>query len=73
MVLFNVTFWEKVDFKRHSGRMDWKTVHSTIDTPPGVPGVSKNSQKNSQTKLLSFLNLIQFKLNISALNYQIQL
>ena len=26
----------------HSGRMDSKTIHSTIDTPPGVPGVSKN-------------------------------
>ena len=26
----------------HSGRMDSKTIHSTIDPPPGVPGVSKN-------------------------------
>ena len=23
-------------------RMDSKTIHSTIDAPPGVPGVSKN-------------------------------
>ena len=27
----------------HSGRMDWKTVHSTIDVSPGVLGVSKDA------------------------------
>ena len=27
---------------KHSGRMDSKTIHATIDAPPGVPGVSKN-------------------------------
>jgi len=27
----------------HSGNMDSKTIHSTIDAPPGVPGVSKDA------------------------------
>jgi hypothetical protein len=39
---------------KHSGRMDSKTIHSTIDTPPGVPGVSKNHIFFSQIKVLSF-------------------
>ena len=27
----------------HSGHMDSKTIHSTIDAPPGVSGVSKDA------------------------------
>ena len=41
----------------HSGRMDSKNIHSTIDAPPGVPGVSKN-QIFLQIKLLSFCTRI---------------
>ena len=37
----------------HSGRMDSKTIHSTIDAPPGIPGVSKNQIFFLQIKLLS--------------------
>ena len=33
------TYYELQD---HNGRMDCKTVHSTFDTPPGVPCVSEN-------------------------------
>ena len=36
-----VNEWQ-IETCMHSGRMDSKTIHSTIDAPPGVPGVSKN-------------------------------
>ena len=41
--------------------MDSKTVHSTIDAPPGVPGVSKNQNVFLQIKLLSSCNKIDPK------------
>ena len=31
-----------LDFLKHSGCLDSKKILSTIDAPPGVPGVSKN-------------------------------
>ena len=34
--------------------MDSKTIHSTIDAPLGVPGVSNNQNFFLQIKLLSF-------------------
>jgi hypothetical protein len=37
----------------HSGRMDSKSIHSTIDAPPGVPGESKDQIFFLQIKLLS--------------------
>ena len=50
MKLLNFANWWKKQIKvtqkhpyRHSGRMDSKTIHSTIDAPPGVPGESKIS------------------------------
>ena len=39
---------------RHSGCLDPKKNLSTIDPPPGVPGVSKNHIFFSQMKLFSF-------------------
>ena len=61
MKLLNFANWWKKQIKvtqkhpyRHSGRMDSKTIHSTIDAPPGVPGVSKNQKFSLQMKVLSF-------------------
>ena len=38
----------------HGGRMNSKTIHSTIDVPQGVPGVSKNQKSFFTKKLSSF-------------------
>ena len=38
----------------HSGCLDPKNILSTIDPPPGVPGVSKNHIFFSQMKVFSF-------------------
>ena len=38
----------------HSGCLDPKKILSTIDPPPGVPGVSKNHIFFSQMKVFSF-------------------
>ena len=40
-------------YPKHSGRMDSKSIHSTIDAPPGVPGVSNNQNFFLQIKLLN--------------------
>ena len=39
---------------KHSGCLDPKNILSTIDPPPGVPGVSKNHIFFSQMKVFSF-------------------
>ena len=39
---------------RHSGCLDLKKILSTIDPPPGVPGVSKNHIFFLQIKVFSF-------------------
>ena len=41
---------------KHSGSLDSKKNLSTIDAPPGVPGVSKKSQKNATNKIVVLLH-----------------
>ena len=48
-----LTDWWKMF--HHSGRMDSKSIHSTIDGPPGVPGVSKNQIFFFTNKTVEFL------------------
>ena len=48
--------------QNHSGRMDSKSIHSTIDLPPGIPGVSKN-QIFFTKKLLNSCAKIDLKLH----------
>ena len=44
-----------IDFRfPHTAGSDTIFVQIYMDTPPGVPGVSKNQKKISQIKLLSF-------------------
>jgi len=43
-----------MDSITHSGCLDPKNILSTIDPPPGVPGVSKNHIFFSQMKVFSF-------------------
>ena len=38
----NLDFWSGSKVIYHSGCLDSKKILSTIDAPPGVPGVSKN-------------------------------
>ena len=44
VVVLNFLFSIRVNeaLRRHSGCLDSKKILSTIDAPPGVPGVSKN-------------------------------
>ena len=46
---------------KHTGCLDPKKFLSTIDAPPGVPGVSKNHIFFLQMKLLSFCAKIASK------------